>query len=211
MSAKIIISVLFGFSLVYLSYTERFKSYILLLAFQGVLMFSFTLAEVIGSSALEFLLLLLETLAFKAILVPYLLTRILKVTGIYRVHRQALPASYNILFSIIALFASIAAVSSMQVNGSGTIYMITSFFTLFTGLILIITHRLMFSHLVGFLVIENAAILFSYSLTNRFPLLINIGITLDILITVLILGMLLTRAGSKYGDLKADNLTSLKD
>jgi hydrogenase-4 component E len=211
MDEKIIISVLFGFSLIYLAYTERFKSYIALLAFQGILMFSFTLAEVIKSSAIEFIILLFETLIFKSIIIPVLLSRILKVTSIDRVHKHALPASYNILFSLIALFASITAVSVMHINEGAKIYMITSFFALFTGLILIITHRLMFSHLVGFLVIENAAILFSYSLTNRFPLLINIGITLDILITVLILGMLLTRVGSRYGDLKVDHLSSLRD
>ena len=38
---------------------------------------------------------------------------------------------------------------------------------LFTGLLLIVTHKLIISHLIGFLVVENAVFLFSLAIGKR--------------------------------------------
>jgi hydrogenase-4 component E len=84
--------------------------------------------------------------------------------------------------------------------------MAVALFTLFTGLLLIVTHRLIISHLIGFLVIENAVFLFSMAVGNRMPMLINIGILLDIFVGVLILVFFGLRLKPRTNE-----LTMLKD
>jgi hydrogenase-4 component E len=87
-----------------------------------------------------------------------------------------------------------------------SIFMAVALFTLFTGLLLIVTHRLIISHLIGFLVIENAVFLFSMAVGNRMPMLINIGILLDIFVGVLILVFFGLRLKPRTNE-----LTMLKD
>jgi hydrogenase-4 component E len=81
-----------------------------------------------------------------------------------------------------------------------------AFFAVYTGMFMIISHRKIFSHLVGFLVIENAVLLLSMAIGSEMPMLINIGILLDIFVSVLILGIFVMRLKQK-----ASELTVLRD
>lgn len=62
-------------------------------------------------------------------------------------------------------------------------------YALLSGMLLIVNHKRIFSHLVGFLVIENGVFLFSLAIGVEMPYLINIAILLDILMSVLMLGL----------------------
>ena len=86
------------------------------------------------------------------------------------------------------------------------IYLAIALFTLFTGLLLIVTHKLIISHLIGFLVLENAVFMFSLAVGNEMPMLINIGILLDLFVGVLILGFFGLRLKPHTNE-----LTMLKD
>lgn len=87
-----------------------------------------------------------------------------------------------------------------------SIYLAISLFTLYTGLLQIVTHKLIISHLIGFMVVENAVFLFSLAVGNDMPMLINIGILLDLFVGVLILGFF----GLKLKPLTSE-LNMLKD
>ena len=126
-----------------------------------------------------------ETLIFKAILMPAILDRIVSTSGVTKVHRLAMPAFYTLIFSIFALLVSIIIANLLVNPFVNTIYMSVALFTLFTGLLLIVTHRLIVSHLIGFLIIENAVFVFSLAVGNKMPMLINAGILLDIFVGVL--------------------------
>jgi hydrogenase-4 component E len=89
----------------------------------------------------------------------------------------------------------------MNTTPATMIYFIVSLFAVFTGLFLIITHKKVFSHLVGFLVIENAVLLLSLAIGSEIPMLINIGILLDIFVSVLILGIFVMRLKQQVSDL----------
>ena len=71
--------------------------------------------------------------------------------------------------------------------------------------------RRIFSHMVGFLVIENGVFLFSTAIGVEMPLLINFAILLDILISVLMLGIFFTKIDGKIHADDADALTNVKD
>jgi len=79
------------------------------------------------------------------------------------------------------------------------------------GLILITTHKRIFSHLIGFLVIENGVFLFSLAVGVEMPMLVNIAMMLDILMSVLMLGVFFSKLGERIRNLTSDELTSLKD
>jgi len=84
--------------------------------------------------------------------------------------------------------------------------MMIALYTLFTGLLLIVTHRLIISHLIGFLIFEYAVFMFSLAVGNEMPMLINIAILLDLFVGVLILGFFGLRLKPR-----SNELTRLKD
>ena len=198
--------VLFAVTLIYFASAERLSTYVRLVALQGLLLCGVAVFELKEVNLANLLFIVAETLLFKAILLPYLLSRIIRKSGVTKVHRQAVPGFYLLLFSIAGLLVSVI-LSVILVNPFiNSIYLAIALFTLFTGLLLIVTHKLIISHLIGFLVVENAVFLFSLAIGNEMPMLINIGILLDIFVGVLILGFFGLRLKPHTNE-----LTMLKD
>jgi len=207
----ILFYVLFGISLVYIASTEKFKHYIQVYAVQGVLLFGMAIIELKSFNYLNLFFILSETIIFKSIVVPFLLRKILDRTGLHSVHKKSLQGSYTVMLMMILLGVSLLLAHVLSIPSVDEIYMVIAYFTLFTGLLLISVRKLLFGHLVGFLIIENAVFLFSIAIGNEFPILVNTGILLDIFVAVLIMSMFLTRIGHKMGGFEAEALSKLKD
>lgn len=203
---NILIVIIFAVTLIYLSMTERFPIYAGLVGFQGILLFALSFLELDTITLATLLFVAIETLIFKVLIVPFMLFRIINRTGETKVHERALPGFYSLLFVSAGLLLSIVVSFSMNTTPENMIYFIVAFFAVYTGLFLIISHRKIFSHLVGFLVIENAVLLLSLAIGSEMPMLINIGILLDIFVSVLILGIFMMRLKQH-----TDELTLLKD
>jgi len=198
--------VLFAITLMYFSSAERLFTYIRLIALQGVLLCGIAIFELKEVNLANLLFIVAETLIFKAMALPYLLNRIIRRSGVTQVHRQAMPGFYLLLLSITGLLISVILADILINPFINTIYLAIAIFTLFTGLLLIVTHQLIISHLIGFLVIENAVFLFSLAVGNEMPFFINIGILLDLFVGVLILGFFGMRLKPHTNE-----LTTLKD
>ena len=198
--------IVFAISLIYLSVTERFRIYAGLVGLQGLLLFGISFMQLDRITLATVLFVAIETLLFKVIIVPYLLFTVIRKTGVARVHEKALTSFYSLLMVTLGLLLSIVVSFSMNTTPYNLMFFIVSFFAVYTGLFLIISHRKIFSHLVGFLVIENAVLLLSLAIGSEIPMLINLGILLDIFVSVLILGIFVMRLRQHI-----DDLTILKD
>ncbi len=203
---NVLLVIMFAITLIYLSITERFRTYATLVGLQGLLLFALSFLELETITLGTLLFVAIETLVFKVIVVPFLLIRIIRKTGVERVHEKTLPGFYSILFVSAGLLLSIIVSFSMNTTPVNMIYFIVSFFAVYTGLFMIISHKKIFVHLIGFLVIENAVLLLSLAIGSQIPMLINMGILLDIFVSVLILGIFVMRLKQHTHE-----LTMLKD
>jgi hydrogenase-4 component E len=202
----VFVIILFAITLIYFSITERFRIYVNLIAAQGVLLFALSFLELERITLSTLLFVATETLVFKVIIVPGLLFRIIRKTGEEKVHEKSMPGFYSLLFVSLGLILSIVVSFSLKTTPGNLIFFVVSFFSIFTGLFLIISHKKVFSHLVGFLIVENAVLLLSMAIGSKIPMLINIGILLDIFVSVLILGIFVMRVKQHTSE-----LTMLKD
>lgn len=204
--------VIYALSLLYLAVTERFRDYAWLMGLQGWLLMGIALMQLApGESIGTLVFVVAETVLCKGILVPYLLFRIIRNTKINRVSRKSMSAFMSILLFALALIVSITLtqwVNDTQVNN---LFFGISIFGLLAGLLLITTRQRIFSHLVGFLTIENAVFLFSLTLGAELPMLVNIGILLDILMGLLILGLFISKIGDRLPNLDNEKLSSMKE
>ncbi len=198
--------VIFAVTLIYFASAERLSTYVRLIALQGLVLCGIAVFELKEVNLVNLLFIVSETLFFKAMILPYLLNRILRRSGETRVHRLAMPGFYLLLFSIAGLFISVSLATILVNPFINTIYLTISLFTLYTGLLLIVTHQLIISHLIGFLVVENAVFFFSLAVGSEMPMFINIGLLLDLFVGALILGFFGLRLKPHTNE-----LTMLKD
>ena len=202
--------ILYILSLIYLSMADRFRSHTTILALQGLLLFGIAMARLHDFHPVEMGFIIVETLVFKAIVIPVILMQVIRKTKINRITSSSTQFG-SLVMSIVALVASCTITYYMQNNDADTISFGVALYALLSGLILIVMRKRVFAHLVGFLVIENGVFLFSMAIGVELPMLINLAIILDILISILVLGMFLQRMDNDMNTDESDALTSIKD
>ena len=200
--------ILYVITLVYLAITERFRNFASIIGLQGWILFAVALLRLHAINPLELIFIAIETLAFKALLVPAILFAMIRKTKINRVRRSGSSQSGSLL---LALAVSASITYYIADSAIDLVFFGVALYALLSGLILIVLRSRIFSHMVGFLVIENGVFLFSMAIGVEMPLLINIAILLDILISVLMLGIFFTKIDGKIHADDADSLTNVKD
>lgn len=201
---------LYTLTLLYLAITERFRHFALLVGLQGWLLFAIALMRLHAAPA-ELLFVAAETLAFKGILVPWLLLAVIRRTKTNRIARSGASQFHSLLLSLAALAVSTSVTRYIDDPAVDPLFFGMALYALLSGLILIVLRRRIFSHMIGFLAIENGVFLFSTAIGVEMPLLINVAILLDILISVLMLGIFFTRIDFRLHADDADSLTRVKD
>lgn len=203
--------ILYVITLIYLSITERFRNFAALIGLEGWILFAIALLRLHAIDPWELLFISVETLLFKALLVPAILFAVIRKTGINRVRRSGSSQSGSLLLSLTALAVSVSVTYYIADTTVDLVFFGVALYALLSGLILIVLRSRIFSHIVGFLVIENGVFLFSMAIGVEMPLLINFAILLDILLSVLMLGIFFTRIDGQMHAGDADSLTNVKD
>lgn len=206
-----ILLIIFAISLIYMGIANRLSTYINILALQGMILFGVSFIELIQINTINLIFILFETIVFKTIAIPLFLNYIIKKNNIVREAQPFLPdfLSVVIITSIIlGSFILSNVVSGVHIR---KIFFLVAMSALFSGLFIIISRKKIVTHIMGYLVIENGVFILSLSAGNKMPMLVNSGITLDIFVSVLVLGVFVNRIGNTFEEMNVDNLTNLKD
>ncbi|MFI5222091.1 MAG: hypothetical protein ACHQK8_07185 [Bacteroidia bacterium] len=206
-----ILLITFTISLIYLSVVNRLSSYIATLAFQGILLFGVAFIELIEINWMNLVLVLLETIVFKTIAIPYLLNRVIERNNITRDTEPFLPDFVSIVLITIIILGSFLLSNAINDPHLRKIFFVVALSALFTGLYIIVSRRKIITHVMGFLVIENGVFVLSLAVGNEMPMLVNIGILLDIFASVFVLGIFANKIGEALKDQDVEQLTNLRD
>ena len=203
--------ILYAITLIYFALAERVKKFIWLLAIQGVILFGVVFFSLNEIELFDFLFILIETILVKTIVVPWFLNKVRKHNNLKREHEPVVPVFYSIL--VVALCLLVSFVLSNYLNDSKlhTQYFTIAFASMLFGIYFIIIHKNIFSHVVGYLIIENGIFLLSLAVGTVMPIMVNLAILLDVFMGVLVLGLFINRVGDTFKSIGTDNLTQLKD
>lgn len=202
---------LYVVTLVYLAITERYRTFASIMAVQGWLLFAVALLRLHAIHPAELAFIALETLVFKALLVPFILFRIIKQTKINRVRTSGSSQFGSLVLSLTALIVSASLTYYIADRSIDLVFFGVALYALLSGLTLIVLRSQLFSHLVGFLAIENGVFLFSMAVGVEMPWVIGIAILLDILMSVLMMSIFFRRIDDRIHADDADALTHVKD
>ena len=206
-----ILLIALAISLLYMSIANRITTYLHILVFQGVLLFGVTYFTLTEMNTVNLLLIMLETIIFKAVATPWFINYIIKRHGITRETEPYLPNFISLIIVTIIIVATILLTSSIDDINLDKTFFVVALSTLFTGLYLIVSRKKIITHVIGYLVIENGVFILSLAVGNEMPMLVNLGIMLDIFASVLILGIILNRIGDFLKDPDVNLLRNLKD
>lgn len=203
--------IIFLISLFYMAIANRMLTYVRVLAMQGVLLFFVVFLQLKEISTMNLVLILLETVIFKSLAVPLFLKYILKRNKITREAEPFLPHFVSLIIVTLIVVVTILLSNSIKDTNLDKIFFVVALSTLFTGLYFIASRRKIITHVMGYLVIENGVFVLSLAVGNEMPMLVNLGIMLDIFASVLILGIFLNKIGDVFKEVDVDQLTNLKD
>lgn len=206
-----ILLIALAMTLLYMSIANRIYTYLRILVLQGFLLFGTTYLSLTNVNTLNVLLIMIETIVFKAIAVPWFLNYVIKRNNITREAEPYLPNFFSLLIVSLIIVATIILSSLIQDGFLDKTYFVVALSTLFAGLYMIITRKKIISHVIGYLIIENGVFVLSLAVANEMPMLVNLGIMLDIFASVLILGIFFNKIGDVIKDPDVSLLRNLKD
>jgi hydrogenase-4 component E len=206
-----VLLIIFIISLLYVSIANRIITFVRVLALQGFLLFGVTFLQLQDIKTWNLVLILLETIVFKALAVPIFLGYLIKRNKITRETEPYLPHFISLIITTMIVVVTVLLASSIQDTYLDKIFFIVSLSTLFTGLYFIASRKKIITHVMGYLMIENGVFVLSLAVGNEMPNLVNLGIMLDVFASVLILGIFLNKIGDVFKNADVDQLSNLKD
>lgn len=205
--------ILFGLTMLYLAATSRIIAHIRLLIVQGILLFLICCCGMNHLNWLNFAFLTVETLIVKSIVIPWFLYRVLKKTHSNRDVAANIPHFYCLVIASIILMAGFLVsnyyVSSMKLISP--MFFGVSVSTIIISLWLITIKHKIISNVIEFITMENGIFLLSLSVAKEMPMLVNMGVLLDVFIAVYILGLFVNVINKEFKDLEVSHLSDLKD
>ncbi|MBQ2645398.1 hypothetical protein IJG14_07515 [bacterium] len=221
--------ILFGLSMIYISATSRLTSHINILIIQGWLLFFICISGISNEQWFNFglfdnikvnlphlysiIFIIVETLVVKAFVIPMFLKKVLRKTNAHRDSEANIPHFYALVISSLILFAGFiaASIQSSVFELISSLHFGVSIAVIIISLWLITIKHTVLSNVISFITMENGIFLLSLSVANEMPIIINLGVLLDIFIAVFILGMLVNEINTKFEDLEVSQLSELKD
>lgn len=152
------------------------------------------------------------TALLKGIVFPRLLLRAMREAGVRREVEPFVGFTASLLAGFAALAASFWIASRLPLAGRAVspFAVPAAFFTIGTGLFLISARRTALNQVLGFLVLENGIYVFGVSVVEEVPLLVELGVLLDLFVAVFVMGIAIHHIGREFDSLDVDELDKLK-
>lgn len=153
------------------------------------------------------------TILIKGVVIPSLLHRAMRDAEIRREIEPLIGYVASLLLCALAtggalLFARLLPLAPGHV---GSLLVPTSLATVLTGFIVICTRRKAISQVVGYLVLENGIFVMGLSLLEAMPFLVEVGVLLDLLVAVFVIGIIINHISREFSSLDTARLSALRE
>lgn len=167
----------------------------------------------LGPELLRAVLLGVVIFVLKGLVFPRMLQNALRTARVRHEVEPFLGYSASLLLGIITLVGAFWIASRLKLPHPSVspLMLPLALSTILVGLVLIITRRTALMQVVGYLVLENGSYIFGIALAEDQPLLVEMGILLDIFVAVFAMGITIFHISREFDHIDVDQLTSLKD
>ncbi|MGH7896147.1 MAG: NADH-quinone oxidoreductase subunit K [Candidatus Binatia bacterium] len=193
--------------------SSRFGSCIRVVAFQGVLLGVLTLAARENETSLRASLLALASTGLKGIAFPWLLSRALRDAEVRREIEPLVGYGPSVLMGLVGLAGALWLAGRLPRPSVPVTSLVVpvAFFTIFAGLFLIVSRRQALMQVLGYLVMENGIYTFGVGLVQGTPMLVELGVLLDVFVAVFVMGIAIFHISREFDHIDTERLRTLKD
>jgi hydrogenase-4 component E len=194
--------------------TSRIAAAIQAMALQGAALGLVPLALLHGEVAAGHIVAMtVGTIAIKAILIPWLLLRTLRATRIRREVEPYVSMHTTVLLAalLVGLCFWLGRALELPRGAPSDLLVPTGLSLVALGLLLLVNRKKAISQVVGFLVLENGVYVFGQCLASAVPFAVELGILLDMLVGVFVMGIAIQHISRAFDDVDVDALSSLKE
>jgi hydrogenase-4 component E len=183
------------------------------LAVQGVALAAVALLLGLHQHDMEPIVVAALVLVLKGGVVPWVLLRIVRSSDETREVEPLVNVAASLLaasgLSLLAYATTRSLVALDPAAETRAIPIAVS--VVLIGFFMLATRRKAVAQVVGFLVVDNGIALVAFLATSGVPLVVELGVALDLLLAVLILQVLAARMQTKFGAMDLDQLRELHD
>jgi hydrogenase-4 component E len=152
------------------------------------------------------------TIGLKGIVIPWFLMRVIDRIGIHREIEPILnvPSSLLICLGLTVVGYRVSTGLAEGAHGAAHHVIGVSLSMLLMGLFLMVTRRKAVTQILALLTVENAVFLVALGATSGMPLVVELGISFDVIVAVLVLGVLVHRIVDRFESMDVSRLSKLK-
>ncbi len=168
--------------------------------------------SLLNGKGFELVIVCILTIAVKVIIIPRLLKSTIKKVE-YKVEKDFflnIPVSIIICCGIFLLtYFMVTRIDGMD-NTDTVVYLVNSISVVLIGLFFMISRKKAIGQIIGFLLIENGIFMAAILATRGIPMIIELGIFLDVLTAVLIMGILVYKINENFESIDINKLKKLR-
>lgn len=206
------ISVVLLLSCLFILGSGRSRVAIRVVAIQGIFLGLLPIFRSMGHITAGVWILGLSGILFKGILLPWLMQTVLQRTSEQRESTPYVTFGSSILIGVVLLALSAWLAINLQLPPvASTVLTATAIFLVLVGLFLMISRRKAIMQSLAYLVMENGVYALGVSISLEFPLMVELGILLDVFVGVFLMGNLLFHLDRELQHTDADKMTALSE
>jgi hydrogenase-4 component E len=153
----------------------------------------------------------LINIVVKGVLLPLLLIRAMHKAGVKRELEPLTGYSWSLFIVSAAGALALWLSRSLNIPGVPVMAVPAAAVTVFTGLFIIISRRKAITQSLGFLSFENGIALFGVAMHLEYGFFVELGILLDVLVLVFVMGITVFQISREFEHIDADRLNLLTD
>jgi hydrogenase-4 component E len=152
------------------------------------------------------------TVVLKGLLIPWFLMRVIDRIGIHREIEPFLnvPASLLVCLGLTVIGYRVSTGFPEGTRGVSHHLIGVALSMLLIGLFLMVTRKKAITQILALLTVENAVFLVAVGVTSGMPLIVELGISFDVILAVVVLGILVRRIVGRFESMDISRLSKLK-
>ena len=193
--------------------SSRLRACIQAVAFQGAFLGLIPLLSKWSDVSVRIAGVALVSTFIKALVLPVLLRCAVRETSVRTEVEPLVGFTTSLLLGIglWGLAMHIAGRLPLGVENVSPLLVPVAIFTMFCGLLLIIGRNTAVMQVIGYMSMENGIYVFGWAFAIEEPILVEMGILLDVFAAVFVMGIIVYHINREFGSIETDELSSLKD
>jgi hydrogenase-4 component E len=155
--------------------------------------------------SIQLLVLVVGTALVKAVLLPRFLAWAIREVEVRREVSPPIGPIGSLLLGIVALAVGLFVGSRLPETAMPTSHLLapTALTTLISGFLILTGRRQALMQVIGYLMLENGVFIFGLELHRQVPLLVELGVLLDVFVGVFIMGLVVFQMNRELDTLDA--------